>query len=64
METAMLEYSAPESMRAEIEYRRQRARELARPMWIEQEVPSLLSWLFRRHGTSDGHDGKAAHRAA
>ena len=58
----MLEFSAPESVRAEIEYRQQRARELARP--VGEHSVTWLPKLFRRHRASDAYDGKAAHRAA
>jgi len=65
----MLEFSAPESLRAEIEYRQARARELARPVSAEHDSSreGSLAWLprlFHRHGPSDGHDRKAGHRAA
>ncbi|WP_157494992.1 hypothetical protein [Kutzneria sp. 744] len=58
----MLEYSAPESIRAEVEYRQARARELARP--IAEHAPIRLPKLFRRHRASDDHDPKAARHAA
>lgn len=60
----MLEFSAPESLRAEIEYRQARARQLAQPASARYESPSWLSRLFHRHDDSDQHDRKAAHRAA
>jgi len=59
----MLEFSAPESLRAEIEYRQARARELAQPV-SAKESPTWLARLFHWHEDSDGHDGKAGHRAA
>ena len=64
----MLEYSAPESLRAEIEYRRERARQLARPApLVDSPREGSLAWLprlFHRHGASDRDDGKAGRRAA
>ena len=58
----MLEFSAPESLRAEMEYRRTRAKELARPA-VAHEV-SWLPRVFRRHRESDRYDAKAQHLAA
>ena len=59
----MLEFSAPESLRAEIEYRQARARELADRPSVEQDH-TWLPKLFRRHRASDDHDPKAARHAA
>ncbi|HTI22660.1 MAG TPA: hypothetical protein VL652_16815 [Kutzneria sp.] len=56
----MLEYSAPESIKAEVEYRQVRARELARPMGRVVRLPRLFRW----HRSSDGHDVKVARHAA
>jgi hypothetical protein len=58
----MLEYSAPESIRAEVEYRQARARELARHSW---EQPSWVSRLFHhRRRESDQPDAKVTRLAA
>jgi hypothetical protein len=59
-EEAMLEYSAPESIRAEVEYRQSRAKELARPMGSLSRLPRLFKW----HRHSDDRDPKAARHAA
>jgi hypothetical protein len=59
-EEEMLEYSAPESIKAEVEYRQVRARELARPMGRVVRLPRLFRW----HRSSDGHDVKVARHAA
>ncbi|MFI9385584.1 hypothetical protein [Kutzneria sp. NPDC052558] len=59
----MLEYSTPESIRAEVEYRQARARELAQPL-SAKESPTWLSRLFHRDDDRDQYDGKAHHRAA
>ncbi|HEY0499088.1 MAG TPA: hypothetical protein VGD48_25320 [Kutzneria sp.] len=56
----MLEYSAPESIRAEVEYRQSRAKELARPMGSLSRLPRLFKW----HRHSDDRDPKAARHAA
>ncbi|MBB5894408.1 hypothetical protein ACFFS4_04590 [Kutzneria kofuensis] len=57
----MLEFSAPESIRAEVEYRQSRAKELARPV---EESLTWLPKLFRRHRDSDRPDSKATRLAA
>jgi hypothetical protein len=57
-EDTMLEYSAPESIRAEVEYRQARAKELARPVAPLIRLPKL----FRRH--RDDRDVKAPRHAA
>jgi hypothetical protein len=58
----MLEYSSPESLRAEMEYRRARASQLARP--VRGATPGWLAKLFHRHPESDRYDAKATRRAA
>lgn len=63
----MLEFSAPESLRAEIEYRRSRATELARPAVAASTGAESEGWLrklFHRHPDSDPYDEKAARLAA
>lgn len=58
----MLEFSAPESLRAEMEYRQCRARQLARP--AVTGTPGWLARLFHREQDSDRYDSKAVRRAA
>jgi hypothetical protein len=57
-EDEMLEYSAPESIRAEVEYRQARAQELARPMGSLVRLPKLFRWH------RDDRDRKAPRHAA
>jgi hypothetical protein len=62
-EEAMLEFSSPESLRAEMEYRRVRATQLAHP--ARSTAPGWLARLFHRHPEDgDRYDAKAVRCAA
>ena len=57
----MLEWSSPESLKAEIAYRQQRARELARST---RSGKPERSWLSRLRKHSDLPDSEVGRRAA
>jgi hypothetical protein len=63
-EDVMLEFSQPEAIKAEVEYRQARAKEMAHHYSWEHS-PTWLPRLFRRHrGTSEVHDENVDRLAA